>query len=200
MKIILGTAAALLATLVGLVVATKTTSEPEPRSTIANRAARIDTVVAAPGSRSRAARAEAPSIAAPASRADPGQEADFSIASQRARLEDRFAAETPDATWAATAQGDLHADLRRFETRDVGIRDVQCRASMCRIEFALATRDSASEFMESWLRKRTWTGPGMADNDVVGADGKPRMVMFLGREGHELLAQTNEAELGAGRD
>jgi hypothetical protein len=57
---------------------------------------------------------------------------------------------------------------------------------MCRIELALATRDAASEFMESWLRKRTWTGPGVADSNVIGADGQPHMVMFVGRDGFDL--------------
>lgn len=183
MKIILWIAAGLLVTLGWLVYATKTASGHEPTT--------ITTVATEPATRDRprAARIEVrvPVPIEPAfTPSAPEDEPDLSIAGQRARLEDRFAAETPDAAWATTAQQELHADLGRFSTRDATVRDVQCRASMCRIELALATRDAASEFMESWLRKRTWTGPGVADNEVVGADGQPRMVMFVGKLGLEL--------------
>jgi hypothetical protein len=175
MKILLWSAAALLVVLGALMYATTRASDTTPEAT---------TAAPAPRARSRAPQlaVSAPAIVAPMPRAEP----EVSIAGQRARLEDRFAAETRDAAWATTAQQELHADLGRFATRDVGIRDVQCRASLCRIELALATRDSASAFMESWLRQRTWTGPGVADSDVVGADGQPRMVMFVGKDGQEL--------------
>jgi len=179
MKIILWIAATLLVTLGWLTFATTRPGGAKPAT--AN-------VVPAPRPATRAldvasrASATAPELVAPALHDEP----DLSIAGQRARLEDRFAAEKTDTGWAATAQQELHADLGRFATRDVGIRDVQCRASLCRIELALATRDSATEFMESWLHKRTWTGPGVADNDVVGADGQPRMVLFVGKDGQDL--------------
>ena len=177
MKIILWIAAALVVTLAWLVHATKMESGPERTTTIATESgARVRPHVshfAVP----------APS---PIPELAPRDEPDLSITGQRARLEDRFAAETPDVVWATTAKQELHADLGRFATRDASVRDVQCRASLCRIELALATRDAASGFMESWLRKRTWTGPGVADNDVIGADGQPRMVMFVGKAGLEL--------------
>ncbi len=181
MKIILSIAAVLLVTLGWLVHATQTASAPEPTTTTKA------TVAAEPATRarSRPVRIDVPSSPAVVTSA-PREEPDLSISGQRARLEDRFAAETPDAAWATTAQQELHADLGRFATRDASIRDVTCRASMCRIELALATRDAASGFMESWLRKRTWNGPGVADNDVVGADGQPRMVMFVAKDGLEL--------------
>lgn len=183
MKIILWIAAALLVTLGCLVYATKPASGPAPTTTA--------TVATEPATRarSRAARIEvpAPASSGPAlAMSPPSDEPDLSIAGQRARLEDRFAAETPDVAWATTAQQELHADLGRFATRDASIRDVQCRASLCRIELALATPDAASGFMESWLRNRTWTGPGVADNGVVGSDGQPRMVMFLSKDGLDL--------------
>ncbi len=183
MKIILWIAAGLLVTLGWLVYATKTASGPQPTTftTVATERATQN--------RPRAARSGVPTPVQPApgvAPSSPDAEPDLSITGQRARLEDRFAAETPDASWATTAQQELHADLGRFATRDASVQDVQCRASMCRIELALATRDAASGFMESWLRKRTWSGPGVADNDVIGADGQPRMVMFVGKEGVEL--------------
>ena len=111
---------------------------------------------------------------------------DLSIRGQRARLEDRFRAEATDGAWAPTAQQQLQSDVGRFATRDVDLRAVECRASMCRVELALATRDAASGFMEAWLRDRTWTGPGLADNDVLGSDGQPRLVMFVAKDGMEL--------------
>lgn len=180
MKIILWIAAGLLVTLGWLVYETKTASAPQPTT--------VTAAATEPATRDRplAARSELPAPVHGIAPSAPDAEPDLSIPGQRARLEDRFAAETPDASWATTAQQELHADLGRFATRDASVRDVQCRASMCRIELALATRDAASGFMESWLRKRTWQGPGVADNDVVGADGQPRMVMFLGKDGVEL--------------
>jgi hypothetical protein len=181
MKIILWIAAALLLGFGWLVYATTTARGPEPATTT--------TVATQTASRAspRVARFEVPAPPVPAlATSAPGGEPDLSISGQRARLEDRFAAETADAGWATTAQQELHADLGRFATRDASVREVQCRASMCRIELALATRDAASGFMESWLRQRTWAGPGVADNDVVGADGQPRLVMFVGKAGLDL--------------
>lgn len=180
MKAILAIASALLVTIAWLVHATTSPSASAPAATAAAEPA--------PPARHRVPRSGAPllapdpPLAAPALRDEP----DLSIRGQRMRLEDRFAAERSDPAWATTAQQELHADLGRFATREVGVRDVQCRASMCRIELALANRDAASTFMESWLRARTWTGAGVADNEVVGSDGQPRLVLFVGKDGIEL--------------
>ena len=181
MKIILSVAAVMLVTLGWLVHVTRSASAPEPTTTTS--------VASEPATHARqhAPRMEVrtPSraeVVAPAPRDEP----DLSITGQRTRLEGRFAAETPDTRWASTAQQELRADLGRFVSRDVGVSDVTCHASLCRIELALATRDAASMFMESWLRKRTWTGPGVADNEAVGPDGQPRMVLFVAKDGVEL--------------
>ena len=184
MKALLTLAAGLLA-LGGwwLARATEPAGEARPQAsattTVPSRTARTPVRAVAPSIDEPAA----PELSAPTAAA-PSPE--LTIASQRARLEERFLAVTTDGGWASSSQQQLQTDLGRFVTRDVGVRDVQCRASLCRIELALATRDAASGFMESWLRERTWTGPGLADNDVGGADGAPRLVMFVGKEGLEL--------------
>lgn len=184
MKIILWSGAGLLATLGWL--ALKTTSDAEPTTTTSSMKSVPVATEHATRDRPRFEQPAPTRLAPTVAPSPPGDVPDLSITSQRARLEDRFAAERPDTSWATTAQQELHADLGRFATKNASVRDVQCRASMCRIELALATRDSATEFMESWLRQRTWTGPGVADNEVVGPDGQPRMVMFLGKDGLEL--------------
>ncbi|HEY0254082.1 MAG TPA: hypothetical protein VGC41_21285 [Kofleriaceae bacterium] len=179
MKILLWSATALCAVLGSLMYSTRGSSDAKHETPIAASAPvahpRISSLGASP-----------PVIAPAIAEAKPTDPGDFSIAQQRTRLEDRFASEKRDPAWANTAQQELHTDLGRFATREVAVRDIQCRASLCRIELALATHDAAPAFMEQWIYQRTWAGPGVADSDVVGADGQPSVVMFVGKEGQEL--------------
>jgi len=97
------------------------------------------------------------------------------------QIETRFSRERVDATWATATRSQLEGDLGRFATKDAGVRSVDCRASMCRVEVATATRAAGEQFAESWLRDRTFTGPAW------GHYSDDAMVMYVGRDGTELI-------------
>lgn len=109
-----------------------------------------------------------------------------SVAEQRDYLQTRFASEQIDPGWAATARRDLENDLGRLGSKDVRVQGVECRVSLCRAEIVVASREVGNVFLESWLRTRTWTGPGFASTDEASWHDSPRMIVFLGRPGTEL--------------
>jgi len=111
---------------------------------------------------------------------------ELTVADQRIYLQSRFAAQKVDSGWAATARQELSDDLGRFSGKDVRLQGVECRSSLCRAEVTLTNHEAGVAFMESWVRKRTWVGPGYAANDETNPDGSARMVVFLGRPGTEL--------------
>jgi hypothetical protein len=94
----------------------------------------------------------------------------------------RFASERIDAAWASETRSQLETDLGKVSGADASVRTVECRTSICRVEVAVANNDAGAMFVQSWLRGRTFDGPGY----VTQADGA--MVMYLGRPGTELLS------------
>ncbi len=127
----------------------------------------------------------APAIVTPVVAPQPADD-DLSPIAQSHRMQDRFIAERTDATWARTAQLELHDDLGRFAGQDIQIQEVECRSTLCRVELAFARPDLGMTFMQKWLAARTWTGPGVAENQPAPPDGPQRMVVFLGKPGTEL--------------
>jgi hypothetical protein len=103
------------------------------------------------------------------------------FADEGTRLRARFDREPTDTSWAGDTRAQLETELGRFSGNDATVRSVDCRTSLCRVEVAVASNDAGATFVQSWLRDRTFDGPGY----VTQADGK--MVMFLGRTGTELL-------------
>lgn len=110
----------------------------------------------------------------------------LSAADLRIHLQARFAAQGTDPGWASTARRELSEDLGRFGDMGVRVHDVECRSSLCRAELLLTSHEAESAFMESWLRHRSWTGPGFAASDEIGPADTPKMIMFLARPGSEL--------------
>jgi hypothetical protein len=89
-----------------------------------------------------------------------------------------------DQAWEAGAEARLRQGLARFQTREVRVDDVKCRASMCRAELsgddAEALRRTKMELVQV-----SWPGPAMAAGVPEG--GRERRVLaFFAREGHEL--------------
>ena len=122
----------------------------------------------------------------PASQAEPEGKPEISVADRRAHLQSRFVAQDIDPAWSSVARQELAQDLGRFGGKDARVQDVECRSSLCRAELVLTSHDAGSNFMESWLRQRTWAGPGFAANDAADPDGTPKMILFLARPGTEL--------------
>ena len=130
--------------------------------------------------------ANAVPAAEPAAPTPPEAKPELTVADQRMYLQTRFAAQKVDAGWASTARQELSDDMARFSDKDVRLQGVECRSSLCRAELTLASHDAGVAFMETWVRKRVWVGPGFAANDETNPDGSGRMTIFLGRPGTEL--------------
>ena len=130
--------------------------------------------------------AESPSLAnRTTANVAPAEDEDMA-ATQGRHLQDRFAAERVDPRWATTARRDISDDLSRVAGDDVQLQTVECRSSMCRAELSFVKREAGTSFMEKWLRARSWTGPGYAENEGA-PDGPHHLVVFLGKPGADLL-------------
>ena len=97
-----------------------------------------------------------------------------------AELAARFASERTDPAWAETTRLQLDADLGRFTTKDAGMRSIECRASLCRVELVVASNETGAAFVQEWLRNRKFAGP------ISGSQNNGQLVMYLGRDGTEL--------------
>jgi hypothetical protein len=111
---------------------------------------------------------------------------ELTTADQRIFLQSRFAIEKVDVAWATTARQEVSADLAKVNANGVTLQGVECHASLCRAELVSASPEAALAFSESYLRQRTWTGPGFMSSDEQNPDGTRRTVMFLGRPGTDL--------------
>ena len=128
-------------------------------------------------------------VVAPASEVPPvaaAERPEASVADQSVPLQARFATEAVDPGWANTAQQALNDDLGRIASKDVQAQRAECRSSLCRVELTLTNHEAGTAFMESWLRQRTWTGPGFVSTPQAARGGELKMIMFLGRPGSEL--------------
>jgi hypothetical protein len=114
----------------------------------------------------------APAQGAPSAPAEPpaperslDDQAVEAIAARRDQLQTRFAAQAVDRAWASDAQRALGDDLATHATPDVRIQSVECRTSLCRVDLAPTSSEAAQGFVQSWIRHRTWTGPGFVSGD-----------------------------------
>jgi hypothetical protein len=108
------------------------------------------------------------------------REAAEAITVRRDRLQSRFAEQAVDASWASSATQALSDDLAKHLTAEVRVAGVECRTTICRAEIAPATPEAGQQFVETWIRNRTWTGRGFA-----AGDGGDRVVLYLARPDRE---------------
>lgn len=92
----------------------------------------------------------------------------------------RFASDGADPAWAEATRVQLDADLGRFTSKDAGMRSIECRASLCRVELVVANNETGAAFIQEWLRNRKFAGP------ISGSQNNGQLVMYLGRDGAEL--------------
>jgi hypothetical protein len=103
------------------------------------------------------------------------REAAEAVTERRDRLHARFVAEAVDASWASTATQMLSDDLGTHLTADVRLAGVECRTTICRAELAPTTPDAGQQFVQTWIRHRSWTGRGFAAGDG------DRVVVYVAR-------------------
>jgi hypothetical protein len=100
----------------------------------------------------------------------------------RDSLEARFYGESNEPQWARDAQ--LRARAHIMESLPTGstVRDVQCRASLCRVETLHTNEETYQEFLQSTMRAAPWEGQVMMTVLRRGDDGSVTSVAYLGRK------------------
>lgn len=109
----------------------------------------------------------------------------------QAAVEQAFTAEPIDASWATSTRATLTdhlSALSRMSSSAVG--PVDCRSSICRVEVVHHDADGARRFADKAFTdpgERAWNGPVVIATPEIRGDGSVAMVMYLGREGTELV-------------
>ncbi len=105
---------------------------------------------------------------------------------QRTAIEAGFAGEAVDGTWAAAARRDLRDKVSALLPSTSSLADVDCRASMCRVELVHREAAGSQRFMQAAFfdpKDRVWSGPGFAIPAETGSDGTVTVVLYLARDG-----------------
>lgn len=105
---------------------------------------------------------------------------------QRTAIEAGFAAEVIDGAWAAAARRDLRDRISALLPSTSSLADVDCRASMCRVELVHREAAGSQRFMQAAFfdpKDRVWSGPGFAIPAETGSDGTVTVVLYLARDG-----------------
>jgi hypothetical protein len=109
----------------------------------------------------------------------------------RASVEEAFAAEPANPAWAASTRLAL-LDRLGSASRASGssLGNVDCRASICRVEVVHRDADASRRFSQTAFtdpHDQAWNGPVVIMPPQANPDGSLAMVMYLGREGTSLL-------------
>ena len=109
----------------------------------------------------------------------------------RASVEESFAAEPANPSWAAPTRLAL-LDRLGSASRASGssLGNVDCRSSICRVEVVHRDADGSRQFSQTAFtdpHDQAWNGPVVIMPPQANPDGSLAMVMYLGREGTSLL-------------
>jgi hypothetical protein len=125
---------------------------------------------------------------APAGHEAKAPPADFDLAVKTA-VEAGFASETRDQAWSATARLRLSEAVTRLLPEGSGVRDIDCRSTLCRIELSHSDPNAERGFMEKAIHDPEGgfgNGPGYVSRSEPAADGTFVEVIYLAREGATL--------------
>ncbi len=131
------------------------------------------------------ARAAAPDRAATANDPRPSKPLDpeeFAV-----RIDDAFQREAGDPAWLGDARARLGAKLDAYRAGfGLDLRDLECRASMCRFRAAFPDQQRFHQFLEEFgASGRPWNAT-LYTHIVNGDDGQIVASSYLAREGSEL--------------
>jgi hypothetical protein len=108
-----------------------------------------------------------------------------------ASVEQAFTAEPTDAGWATATRGALVDHLNAVSRMSASaLGAIDCRSSICRVEVVHHDAEGARQFAAKAFTdpsERAWNGPVVIATPELRADGSVAMVMYLGREGAELV-------------
>lgn len=100
---------------------------------------------------------------------------------QKELLRRSFDEQPTDASWSAEARAQLTALYRTPELRALSTR-VDCRTSLCRVDFSYADAAAGPSAVRYLIGHRPWPGRGYSSYDTEKKAG----FYYLVREGHEM--------------
>jgi hypothetical protein len=123
----------------------------------------------------------APIKAAPTTASAPAER--YSEKEINSAIETRFDAEQADGSWSREAARDLRDHVAQKLPATSQLLNVECRASMCRVETSHASVDFFRAFVKTGLfsRDMQWDGPKMTWLLRTDPDGSVVTVAYLGR-------------------
>ncbi len=104
------------------------------------------------------------------------------------RMETTFTSQRIDASWARDSVRSLRAALESNASSGSGVRDIECRESLCRVETWHSEPVEFLKFGEAHFHgpDAAWSGPVFAAQQNIDRDGKIMAVAYLAREGTDL--------------
>ena len=109
------------------------------------------------------------------------------------RLDHSFLEENPDVEWSRPAEQKLQDLFRPLINKSTSLTSVQCRTTLCRVEFLHVTEEGFRNFLQSLKTAsvtREWKGEGVGGKiRTTDAEGV-RSVFYLAKPGASLLLET----------
>lgn len=144
------------------------------------------------------ARGDAPASAAPAPEedeepADPELHSAAEIAEEQQQLETHaqtiessLAAETVDSAWSGRTADRILEIFTGDELGGAALQDIDCRATLCRVEVRHRDEAKLREFQRLFPFKVAEVLPRLMMHRVDNADGSITTYLYLARQGHRL--------------
>ncbi|MBT2746618.1 MULTISPECIES: hypothetical protein [unclassified Lysobacter] len=96
-----------------------------------------------------------------------------------AGLQAAFGRERVDPRWAPTATTRLRDAINHDATMRGAMRNVECRATTCRVQVSDDGRGSVNKNLPLWSQQLSDLLPRMVGQSVVGANGQTETVLYL---------------------
>jgi hypothetical protein len=110
-------------------------------------------------------------------------------------LEERFAAQAADATWATAAAQEISRGLRAPGLESTQLGDVHCRATLCRIEASHSSMEAEQKFIGRISELEAFRNSEGFVQRVSHGDGSITTMIFVSRPGHRLPSVRDVAPL-----
>jgi hypothetical protein len=96
-----------------------------------------------------------------------------------AGLQSAFGQERVDPRWAPTTTSRLWDAINHDDTMRGAMRNVECRATTCRVQVSDDGSGSVNKNLPLWSQQLSDLLPRMVGQSVVGADGRTETVLYL---------------------
>lgn len=93
--------------------------------------------------------------------------------------------ETEDPTWSGEARDLIDSAVATEELAATSVQDVECRATLCRVEVTHKDRQAQVAFESQFIMAIAQLLPQATLRTVENEDGSSSTVLYLAREGHD---------------